>query len=195
MTMRDALEAAASRPEPQLSWTYRQGVVRGAHNTLCGPEQERAYGTLRLLALATLRLPDLVLYAHFAHVCDDELVNDEDGDARAGALLVLTAVSDVATGALRLGHRALETHGRDVGYDSRAWVRCAVQRAGVELQACASSVAGVPITIEQTRRATVALTRAIAASVDDPLRFSDQLSHGLGHLLAVYLITREAGGG
>ena len=41
---------------------YACAVARGVANTHCSIEQERRYGVLRLLTLATLRLPDLAVY-------------------------------------------------------------------------------------------------------------------------------------
>jgi hypothetical protein len=88
----------------QLRKTYGVAFARGATNTGCMPEPERLYGTLRLLTLATLRLPDLAMIAQLMHI-----------DAAADDPVVLCAAHDVAGGALRLAHRALETHGRDLG--------------------------------------------------------------------------------
>ena len=58
-------------------------------NTGCMPEEERLYGTLRLLTLATLRLPDLAMIAQLVHI-----------DATAGDPVVLCAAHDVAGGGL-----------------------------------------------------------------------------------------------
>ena len=192
MSLREAREAAAELDDAQLRGAYREALAQGVRNTGCGSEQERAYGTLRLLTLALLRLPDLALYAHFAHVCDDELdelVNNE----RDEALLLRQTVCEVTAGALRLCHRALETHGQELGYEVQACLDRARARAHKELQRPVDAFA-VPVGIEQTRRVTVALTRATAASTSDPLLFCEQLSRGLGHLLAIYAMTREAGG-
>ena len=76
MSLRDAVEAAAALNDGQLRHAYREAVARGLRNTGCRSGQERAYGTLRLLTLATLRLPDLALYAHFAHEWDREARSD-----------------------------------------------------------------------------------------------------------------------
>ena len=178
---------------------YERAVWQGAANTQCSAEQERAYGALRLLTLATLRLPDVTLFAHLAHACELELAERDDGGPQRASVLVLGEMADHATGALRLSHRALETHGRRLSYEIEAWVTCAVDRARDQL-ARARDAADVDdgleigVTLEQARLATVALTRATAATEGDPLLVADQIAHGLGHLLAVYLIAREAGG-
>ena len=138
------------------------------------------YGTLRLLTLATLRLPDSFLYAHLVEVLDE----DADGDrlracGRAG-------IGAPAAGALRLAHRALETHARNVGYQAGAWVDRALEHASALLwreidarRRCCSTMRG---------GAAVALTRATAATADDRMRVPEELAYGLAHLLAVYLV-------
>ena len=59
-----AVATAAAANDAKVRRAYAAAVSRGANNTLCTAEQEREYGTLRLLTLASLRLPDLVLYSH-----------------------------------------------------------------------------------------------------------------------------------
>jgi hypothetical protein len=189
MNIDQAVAAAAATRAPEVRRAYRRAVAHGIHNTHCTPEQESAYGTLRLLTLTTLRLPDLVLYAHLLHVYGDE--NDEGRLPRP----VVRGVSDVAAGALRLAHRALETHGHAVQYDTAVWVDRVIEHAGRELDDVAlDDEAPVPIVIEQVRRATIALTRATAATADDPMLVPEQVAAGLAHLLAVYLIATEAAG-
>jgi hypothetical protein len=189
MNIDQAVAAAAATRAPEVRRAYRRAVAHGIHNTQCTPEQESAYGTLRLLTLTTLRLPDLVLYAHLLHVYGDE--NDEGRLPRP----VVRGVSDVAAGALRLAHRALETHGHAVQYDTAVWVDRVIEHAGRELDDVAlDDDAPVPIVIEQVRRATIALTRATAATADDPMLVPEQVAAGLAHLLAVYLIATEAAG-
>jgi hypothetical protein len=119
VSLQQAVAVAATASKPQLREAYLRAVVEGAVNTQCTADQERGYGTLRLLTLAMLRLPDLVLYVHWAQVCDD------GSDRRAGRVsgVVLRAVGDVACGALRLAHRALERHCAELDDQSpTAWV-------------------------------------------------------------------------
>jgi hypothetical protein len=187
MNIDQAVAAAAATPRPDVGRAYRRAIALGIHNTRCTPEQESAYGTLRLLTLTTLRLPDLMLYAHLLHVYSD--AHDEARLPRP----VVRAVSDIAAGALRLAHRALETHGRAVHYETAAWIDRALQRTARALTDVALDAdTRVPIVIEQARRATIALTRATAATAHDPMLVPEQLAVGLGQLLAVYLIATEA---
>jgi len=50
------------------------------------------------------------------------------------------------------------------------------------------------VALEETRSATVGLTRATAATAGDRMLVPEQLAAGLGHLLAIYLIARAAAG-
>ena len=123
MDIKRAIALAAAAGEPELRRAYAAAIAHGAINTGCTAEEERAYGALRLLTLALLRLPDLALCAHLVHAVDEP---DEDP-------LVARTLGEVAAGALRLAHRALEVHGRDVGYQTSAWVDRALLQAGVAL--------------------------------------------------------------
>jgi len=187
MDMDRAVSAAAATSEPEMRRVYRRAVAHGAANTGCTPHRERTYGTLRLLTLATLRLPDLVLYAQLADVYGDET------DAGRIPCVVISAVSDVAAGALRLTHRALEVHGQTLNYEIAAWIERALERAGIELnQQARDGECDVPVAVNQGRLATVALTRATAATGSDPMLVPAETANGLGHLLAVYLIAAAA---
>ena len=180
MNMSRAVAIAAGSDEPQLRRAYAAGVARGASNTQCSAEDERAHGTLRLLTLATLRLPDVFLYAHIVEV----LAGDPDHD-RVPPVAVRAIIASAA-GALRLSHRALERHARDVGYQVDVWVDRALEHAGALLSGEVD--AQTPGLLDHARLAAIALTRATAATADDRMLVPDELSYGLAHLLAVYLV-------
>ena len=93
-------------------------------------------------------------------------------------------------GALRLAHRALETHGRDVGYEIGAWIDDALSTAAVEL---VREHDEVPILIQEVRQATLALTQAAAAVPEDRMLVPDRLAKSLRHLLVVYVIAERLG--
>ena len=120
MDINRAVALAATTRQAELRRVYAEAVARGANNTGCTAEVERAYGTLRLLTLALVRLPDLALCAHLL-----DMVDERENDP-----LVARATSDVAAGALRLANRALEVHGRDVGYQTEAWIDLALLQTG-----------------------------------------------------------------
>ena len=73
----------------------------------CTAEEERTYSPLRLLTLATLHLPDLALYAYLLDVIDEDAEVDRVRD------VLVEEMGATAAGALRLAHRALETHARE----------------------------------------------------------------------------------
>ncbi len=179
MNMSRAVAIAAAADEPGLRRAYAAGLARGATNTQCTAEEERTYGTLRLLTLATLRLPDLFLYAHIVEV----LAGDDDHPVPSVAV---RAITTTAAGALRLAHRALETHARDVGYELDAWIDRALEYTGALLSSHLDAEA--PVLLDHARLAAIALTRATAATADDRMLVPEELASGLAHLLAVYLV-------
>jgi hypothetical protein len=185
MDLNRAVAMAAAADESGLRRAYVAGIAAGATNTQCSAEEERTYGTLRLLTLATLRLPDLFLYAHIVEVLAG------DGDRGRVPPVAVGAISATGAGALRLAHRALETHGRDVGYEIEAWIDGALEQAGVLL--CSQIDADAPVLLDHARLAAIALTRATAATADDRMLVPDEVANGLAHLLAVYMIATTMG--
>jgi hypothetical protein len=169
----------------ELREAYTAAVSHGANSTWCAAAQERGYGTLRLLTLATLRLPDLFLCAHVAQAFR------EDPKVDRVPPVVVDAVRATAAGALRLAHRALETHASDVGYETGAWVDRALERAAARL--AREVEPDVPVLLDQARRAAIALTRATAATADDRMLLPAELADGLAHLLTVYVAAASLG--
>ncbi len=114
-------------------------------------------------------------------------------DAPRVLRVVVSAVSDVAAGVLRLTHRALDVHGQSVHYAIATWTDRAFERAGSKLnQRALDREREVPVAFDQARLATIALTRATAAAATDPMLVPAEAANGLGHLLAVYLIAIAA---
>jgi hypothetical protein len=150
MNIEQAIDEAARASDAQLRKSYEVALAHGATNTGCRPDEERLYGTLRLMTLAILRLPDLAMIAQLMHIDNEDRV-------------VLRAACEVTSGALRLAHRALETHGRDVGYETGAWIDDTLLTAAAEL---AREHDDAPVLIEQVRLATL-LTQAAAAISED----------------------------
>jgi hypothetical protein len=164
--------------ERELRQAYAAAVSDGADDTWCAAAQERGYGTLRLLTLATLRLPDLFLYAHVAQAFV------ENPEVERVPPVVVDAVRMIAAGALRLAHRALETHSSDAGYETGVWVDRAIEQAGARL----ARDVDVSVLLDEARRAAIALTRATAATADERMLLPAELAGGLAHLLAVYVL-------
>jgi hypothetical protein len=180
MSVNRAVAIAAAAGPTELQSSYERAVSHGAANTLCTPEEERAHGTLRLLTLAMLRLPDLYLYTHLLKALD------EDATVEPVPSIVTSQLSEMAAGALRLAHRALETHAHELGYQPGAWVTRALERARARL--CGDLERRELPLVDQARRGAIALARAIAATAGDGMLVPGELADGLARLLALYLI-------
>jgi hypothetical protein len=94
-------------------------------------------------------------------------------------------------GALRLAHRALETHAHHVGYDLGVWVERARERACAQLSGDLEREEQ-PLT-DQARRCAIALTRAIAATAVEAMLVPGELADALARLLALYVIATTLG--
>lgn len=174
-----AADRAVPASERELREALAMAVSHGAESTWCVAAEERDYGTLRLLTLAALRLPDLFLYAHVAQAFSEDPEVDRVPPGVVDGLRV------IAAGALRLAHRALETHASDVGIETGVWVDRVLERAGA--WRAREVEADTPVLLDQARRAAIALTRATAATADDRMLLSAELAGGLAHLLTVYV--------
>ena len=139
-----------------------------------------AYGTLRLLTLATLRLPDLYLYSYLLEALDEEPTVEPVPS------LVTSQLGAIAAGGLRLAHRALETHAHELGYEPGAWVERALQRAHGRL--CGDLESRERPLVDEARRCAIALTRGIAATAGEAMLVPGELADGLARLLMIYLI-------
>ena len=180
MSVNRAVAIAAAADQAELRSIYERAVSHGAANTLCTPGEERAHGTLRLLTLATLRLPDLYLYAHLLEALD------EAPTIEPVPPIVTSQLGDIAAGALRLADRALETHAHELGYEPDVWVEQALEQARAQLAGDLEREER-PLVV-QARRCAIALTRAIAATATEAMLVPGELADALARLLALYLI-------
>ncbi|HUH80162.1 MAG TPA: hypothetical protein VLZ06_02450 [Solirubrobacteraceae bacterium] len=183
--MNRAVAIAAAADETELRSSYERAVSHGAANTLCTSEEESAHGTLRLLTLAALRLPDLYLYGYLLEAVD------EDPSVEPMPPIVASRLGEIAAGALRLAHHALETHAHDLGYDPGVWVERALERTLAQLSRDLEH-ARRPL-VDQARGCAIALTRAIAATPAEAMLVPGELADGLACLLALYLIATTLG--
>jgi hypothetical protein len=177
-----AVAMAAALDARRRRSMYVRAVAHGVANTQCSVERERGYGALRLLTLATLRLPDVAVYGELLHSHDDEV---------SAVCLVAQTLIGASAGAMRLAHRALEVHALEVGYRVDAWVECALRGAGEELHERDEGEGSLPLALDQARLATIALTRATASTANDPMLVPGQIADALAHLLAIYLVAVE----
>ena len=185
MDINRALALAAAVGDVELRRMYATAVACGGSNTGCTAEEERVCGMARLVTLALIRASDLVLSAHLLDMVDEDKQDP----------LVARAASDVSAGALRLAHRALEIHSRDVGYETDVWIERALLHAAAELDWRATGEdEGLPVALDEARSATMAIARASEAAVSDRMLVPEQLAEALGHLLTIYALAKAAGG-
>jgi hypothetical protein len=181
-----AVALAASADPARVERAYWSAVADGAANTRAGAQREHDLGTLRLLTLATLRLPDLALQAY--------LLDAADGDGFEVVDFALQGAWATGAGALRLTHRALEAHAYAIGYDPDAWASHARGRAHATLVGIEPTlIEGAAVVAQERVRCTaVALARATAAAAEDQMRVPDEIATALAHLLALLMIASEA---
>lgn len=184
MDIQHALATAAATRDPELHRLYRIAVARGGNITGLSTEAERELEVSRLLTLALLRLPDLVLSGYLLATI---------GKKRADQAVVARTARDVSAGTLRLAHRALEVHGRQVGYRTEAWTEQAVLQASEQLaQYAAHRDARQPVALDEARAATASLVHATETT--SHMQLSEQLADALGHLLAIHAIAQAVEG-
>ena len=181
-----AIVLAAAADADALDYAYGAAVAEGATSTLGCPSCERGHGTLRLLTLALVRVPELAVQAHLIDVSEMSPEGILD--------LVLERLCGTSAGALRLAHRALEAHADAFGYDVDVWVEHAHERARAALRELEPTLfeGETAVAQAQVRRAAVALTRAAAATEGDGLAVADEIATGLAHLLTLFMVANEA---
>jgi hypothetical protein len=105
--------------------------------------------------------------------------------------IVASRLGEIAAGALRLAHHALETHAHDLRYEPGVWVERALEHARAQLSGDLEQ-ARRPL-VNQARRCAIALTRAIAATAAEAMLVPGELADGLACLLGLYLIATTLG--
>ncbi len=104
-------------PALELTGVHRYAVFYGDDDIMAPAEAEAQVSPVRLLSLAVQRLPEVsfctyVVQSHMAL-----------GQGRSDPLLgeIITQMMVHAAGTIRLCQRALEVHGRNVGYELGEW--------------------------------------------------------------------------
>jgi hypothetical protein len=203
------VSAAAAIDLERRRALYRRALALGVAERQCRRADARpGPRVLRLLAFAGVRLPEVTLYAELLHA---------DAGAQAVVYQLAPALLGVTAGAMELADRGLQAHAREFGYRVDVWLERAVDGAGDELlmrsprmEALMEEVGDVcvdgcwddlpedgwfaprpPLVVDQAQLATVALARAMAASVSDPVRVPGEIAEAIAHLLAIYLVALE----
>ena len=160
-----------------------EAVCVGGSLSTWRAHEERLHSAIELLAHITTHTPYLTLLVL------------ELADARGAAATCLAREARRhAALVIRLAHRALEVHARDVGYELDAWRERAVLEADAALTAAwvegrddelGLATAGVV-------DATIALAAAIAAVSRDCMAVPDQLASALAGWLLCYARAESA---
>ena len=157
---------------------YAAAVSRGIDATGWDADTERVQRPIELLAAATLRTPALAALAPALAAAAGWQHRDE-----------LEVARTVSAGLVRLAHRALEVHGRDVGYDIETWIDEAIVLAGlltIELRG------DPPRVLDHLDEAAEHLAAAIVAIGADRLAFPDRISRALAGWLACFARSTSA---
>ena len=159
-----------------LERIYNEAVCAGG--ALSRPaDEERLHSALELLAQITTHTPYLAL-----------VVVELAGAGDAAAQCLAREARRHTAVAIRLAHRALEVHARDVGYELGAWRRRAVLEASATLAAGCVEDRGDELGVAAARLgdASAALAAAIAAVPTDRMAVPGHLASAVGAWLACY---------
>ena len=180
MSPSTALAIVPRRRFEDLEALYDAAVAYGANDTRASREVESAHDAVEMLAFALNRIPDIAICAHAI----------ETHGVRSDAVFVPLAsgISRRVAGALRLVHRAAEIDARRVEYSTAAWREQAILHAGAVIDLAAEKEAVAFSAVDQTRLATVSLTRALVAANRDRLALPGHISEVTGSLLALYAL-------
>ena len=152
-----------------LQRIYDEAVCAGGTLSARPAQEERLHSPLELLAAITTHTPYLTLIVVELAGAGDAAPDCLARETRRHTALVI-----------RLAHRALEVHARDVGYDPGAWRRRAVLEANVALTVADTEDRGDEL------GAAAALAAAITAIPTDHMAVPDHLASALGRWLACY---------
>jgi hypothetical protein len=168
----------------ELERVYREAVAHGADLIGLDVADERTAGTLELLAAITVRVPHLTLLLASPAEASRPL--------SPGAACVAREARRQSAAIVRLAHRALEVHARDVGYDPEAWRERALLGPSA-----AAATGGGDVADElgaagfELGRASVALAVAITAVPTDRIAVPTHLADALGGWLFCYAHARH----
>jgi hypothetical protein len=159
--------------------------MRGADVAVPVQDAERLASPLALLAASTVHVPHLALLLA-------ELADVEKPEAAA----VLTREARRQAAALvRLAHRALELHARDVGYDPRPWRDSAIRRVGVALaDICPEAGDELGLAVLEVDRASHELAAAITAIPVDRMAVPGHVAAAQAECLSCYVRVRGLSG-
>lgn len=158
---------------------YGRAVALGGRVALTSAEVERIEAPRRLISAAL---------EHVVHAALASAVLTTASAAATGDEAEMRAICrDHAAGALRLTHRALEAHARDVGYDPGCWLRAAIAVVRSTTMARDPGVQHAHPT-GMLVGAHGDLLQAIVCSVDDRMGVPEYLHRAMSPTLAVFML-------
>jgi hypothetical protein len=160
-----------------LQRIYDEAVCTGGTLSARPAQDERLHSPLELLAAITSHTPYLALIVVELAGAGDAAPDCLARETRRHTALVI-----------RLAHRALEVHARDVGYELDAWRRRAVLEASVALTVADAEDRGDELGAAAAglADAAAALAAAITAVSTDRMAVPDHLASALSRWLACY---------
>jgi hypothetical protein len=187
VTLPPALTLLPPTPALELAAIHRLAVCYGANDTRARGEAERQSTPTKLLTLAAARGPDLALSTFVVQTL---------GSGRADARLehIISQLKLQAAGSIRLCQRALEVHGRNVGYDLDEWSAKSVETTSALLQLSHTAETrgdDGPTPLGELREANRAICCALAACENDRMAVPEHLSEAIGRLLLLFMLASE----
>jgi hypothetical protein len=160
-----------------LQHLYDEAVCNGGALSPWPAPEERLHSPLELLAHITIYTPHLAFV--FMQLA---------GAGPAAPECMACEARRYAALAIRLAHRALEVHARDVGYDLDAWRQRAVLESSAALSAIAIEDPSEELGIAASGVAAVgvALAAAIASVSTDRMAVPGHLASAIGGWLSCY---------
>lgn len=164
--------------------SYGRAVALGGRVCSTSAEAERIESPRHLIAAALEHLVHAAL-ASPVLVAAPGARADEESELRG-------LCRDHAAGSLRLTHRALEAHARDVGYDTGCWLRAAIAVVGLTITegdpgaddpgAEYAHPTGMLVGAHEN------LLQAMICSVDDRMGVPEHLHRAMSRTLAVFML-------
>jgi hypothetical protein len=179
----------ADRGEDTIRRAHRWAVALGSDHSGVDAATERLASCHSLMCRAAVSLIDVPLdvQAFELHV---DVTGDPTHHLLRGDLL---AIRGSSAAALRSAWRALEVHGRDVGYETTCWLDAAVEvtervlwnppRGGV----CDTRPGPTAV----ARAASLRLTRGLAALAHDRMAVPEHLADVIGLTTAPFMLACE----
>ena len=174
-------------PARDLTAVHRVAVCYGANDTGALRETECQATPTKLLSLALWRLPDISLSTFIVQTLGG-------GPRDEGLDDVVSQLKVQAAGTIRLCQRALEVHGRNVGYDLAQWSMNIVETTSALLHISHEAAShGEPCStpVGELREATRAICQAVTACENDRMAVPEHLSEAIGRLLLLFMLAGQ----